>query len=467
MHRKFLALISAFFMLINGFSQTHFIVKQYPSYTPDTAKIYMAGTMNGWNPGDTSYILRPDSSGFPEITLNESPGTQIEYKFTLGSWATVEKGPSGEEISNRTYTFPGSQDTVWITIYNWAGVENPSIRHTTEPNVHILTNSFYMPQLGRYRRIWVYLPPDYDSSNARYPVIYMHDGQNLFDDATSFAGEWHVDEHLNELAAKGYPVPIVIGIDNGGAYRIDELTPYPNATYGGGDGDKYVRFIIETLKPYVDSAFRTLPDRENTWIWGSSLGGLISFYAAVKYNDTFGRVGVFSPSFWINDPQIYELISKSKVQKPTFFYFLAGGLEGQDVASDCRHAISLLEQQGLDSVYMHLQTDPLGRHNEAFWGRWVKDAYLWLSIIGPEQADTSKKLNFRIYPNPVQDLLKIDSQYYTVRYTCQVLSMTGDILLQRQCQGSTNLDISALPTGVYVLRMIGLGQTMSRRIIKI
>ncbi len=184
----------------------------------------------------------------------------------------------------------------------------------------------------------------------------------------------------------------------------------------------------------MDSAFRTLADRENTWIWGSSLGGLISFYAVVKYNDVFGRAGVFSPSFWINDPQIYGLISQSDVQEPTFVYFLAGGLEGSDVASDCKRAITLLEQKGLDTVYLYLQTDPLGRHNEAFWSRWVKDAYLWLSIVGPEQAGTTKKFNFQIYPNPVHDQIKIDSQYYTVPYTCQILSLSGQVIYERQCQ---------------------------------
>ncbi len=233
MTKKFILLLISVFVLIRLNGQTHFIVEQYPSYTPEGAKIYMAGSFNGWDPGDTSYILRPNDQGKPEIVLSASAGTKIEYKFTLGSWATVEKGPNGEEISNRTYTFSGGVDTVWITIYNWAGVDNPTINHTTAENVYVLTDSFYMPQLGRYRRIWIYLPPGYDSGNSRYPVIYMHDGQNLFDDATSFAGEWHVDEHLNELASQGYTVPIVVGIDNGGAYRIDELTPYPNATYGG------------------------------------------------------------------------------------------------------------------------------------------------------------------------------------------------------------------------------------------
>ncbi len=464
---RFRFLLLFLFFWINLSAQTHFIITSYPDYTPADAKIFMAGNFNSWNPGDTSFILHPNSDGNPEIVLSYSPGTQIEYKFTLGSWQTVEKGPNGEEISNRQYTFPSTEDTVLITIYNWAGVDNQQVPHTTAENVFVLTDSFYIPQLGRYRRIWIYLPPDYDSSSRRYPVIYMHDGQNLFDDYTSFAGEWHVDEHLNHLYSLGYSVPIVVGIDNGGAYRIDELTPYPNPQYGGGQGDAYVRFIVNTLKPYIDSAFRTDPDRDHTWIWGSSLGGLISFYAGVKYNDVFSRIGAFSPSFWINDPQIFTLAQNTSLQKPTFFYFLAGGQEGADMTANCRKMMSLLQANGLDSVYMHLRVNPYGRHNEAFWSSEFERAYLWLAITGPEQADTSASLNYRLYPNPVQNKLMIDTQKYTVRYDCSLFTVGGRAVFTRTCTGKTGLDLSALPPGVYILRITYKSKVYTNRVIKI
>ncbi len=138
--------------------------------------------------------------------------------------------------------------------------------------------------LPRTRRIWIYLPRSYASDiNRRYPVIYAHDAQNLFDSATSFSGEWGIDESLDNMPQE----LIVVGIDNGGAARMDELTPYANDKYGGGQADDYLDFIVEKLRPYINSRFRTKPERENTAILGSSLGGLCSFYAAIRHEDIF------------------------------------------------------------------------------------------------------------------------------------------------------------------------------------
>ena len=122
----------------------------------------------------------------------------------------------------------------------------------------------------------------------------MHDGQNLFDNQTSFAGEWKVDEALNNLATQGKKVPIVIGIENGGNYRIGEYTPWVNPDYGGGDSEKYRQFIVETLKPDVDQIYRSLPGRENSGIMGSSLGGLISHFGSLRYQSVFGKAGILS-----------------------------------------------------------------------------------------------------------------------------------------------------------------------------
>ena len=116
-------------------------------------------------------------------------------------------------------------------------------------------------------------------SEKNYPVIYMHDGQNLFDRETSYVGEWKVDESLDSL---NEPEAIIVGIEHGGDKRIDELTPFPHAKYGGGKADAYLHFIVDQLKPYVDNNYRTLPDYKNTGVFGSSLGGLFSFYAALK-----------------------------------------------------------------------------------------------------------------------------------------------------------------------------------------
>src|SRR5688572_7394439 len=167
---------------------------------------------------------------------------------------------------------------------------------TLAENAYILDEAFYMPQLQRSRRIWLYLPPEYSASGKSYPVIYMHDGQNLFDATTAFGGaEWGIDETLNTVKNKC----IIVGIDNGGAKRINEYNFYDNEQHGAGEGRAYVSFIVDTLKPYIDKTYRTLADRDHTFTAGSSLGGLISFYAAMWYPQVFGGGGIFSPAFWI------------------------------------------------------------------------------------------------------------------------------------------------------------------------
>ena len=145
------------------------------------------------------------------------------------------------------------------------------------------------PQLHCKKRIWIYLPIGYEKIVEKYPVIYMHDAQNLFDKKTSYAGEWQVDETLDSLKAK----IIVVGIEHGGDQRLMELTPFVHPKHGGGKADLYVDFIVKNLKPYIDENYRTKKSAKNTCIFGSSLGGLTSFYAVLKYPKIFGKAGIF------------------------------------------------------------------------------------------------------------------------------------------------------------------------------
>lgn len=124
----------------------------------------------------------------------------------------------------------------------------------------------------------------------------MHDGQNVFETATSFSGEWEVDESLNALHENGDYGCIVVAIDNGGAFRLDEYSPWINTQFGEGQGDDYMQFIINTLKPDIDNSYRTKPERDYTGIMGSSMGGLISMYGGMEYNSVFSKIGAFSPS---------------------------------------------------------------------------------------------------------------------------------------------------------------------------
>ena len=252
-------------------------------------------------------------------------------------------------------------------------------KHTATENVKIISEKFEIPQLKTTRRIWIYLPKDYETSHKKYEVMYLQDAQNLFDDATSYAGEWQVDETLNKIFEKTGKSLIVVGIDNGGEKRIEELSPYKNAKYGGGNGDNYVKFIVETLKPFIDKNYRTKPQRKFTTIGGSSLGSLISVYAAVKYPETFGKVLAFSSAFWFNAKDLNEFISSSKVNlKQQKYYFIQGKHEDEDMEEQTKRVIENLKSKNVKPKNIFLKIDEDGKHNEMYWRREFEGAVLWL-----------------------------------------------------------------------------------------
>ena len=232
------------------------------------------------------------------------------------------------------------------------------------------------PQLETTKKIWLYLPKDYTKNTKnKYPVIYMHDGQNLFDATTSYVGEWNIDETLDSISAQ----VIIIGIEHGNEKRIDELTPFKNEKYGGGNADNYLDFIVKTLKPYVDKNYRTKTNKNNTALFGSSLGGLVSFYGALKYPAVFGKVGCFSPSFWFNRKEIFSLMEQTKSFK-TKIYFLCGDDEGDaDMVADLNAMEYQVNTKRCECNKMNKKIIVKhGKHNEKLWRENFKKAYLWL-----------------------------------------------------------------------------------------
>ena len=230
------------------------------------------------------------------------------------------------------------------------------------------------PQLDTLKTIRLYLPKGYETSKERYPVIYMHDAQNLFDTLTAFSGEWQVDEFLD--TQKGQKV-IVVGIDHGNEKRIAELTPFPHEIYGGGEAEAYLNFLVQTLKPHIDSSYRTLPKAENTAIFGSSLGGLVSFYAILKHSEIFGKAGVFSPSFWFSE-KIYDFTEGSNLNKNFKIYILGGTAEGESLIPDIRRMEQLLLKKGLPPKKLKIKIVEGGEHNEGFWRAEFPAAFNWL-----------------------------------------------------------------------------------------
>jgi predicted alpha/beta superfamily hydrolase len=236
----------------------------------------------------------------------------------------------------------------------------------------------------------VYLPPSYSQSDKYFPVIYMHDGQNLFDQSTSFAGEWQVDETMEALSHQGYEA-IVVGIPNMAHQRLDEYSPFPEPRHSEGRGEAYLDFILETLKPLINRQFRTLPERAHTGIIGSSMGGLISLYAFFRYPEAFGFVGAMSPSLWFARGRIFSYLEEAALT-PGKIYLDTGTHEGTDFVADrllsarlnpyrtTTHAMyDLLYHKGYrpgqDLLYVEEEG---GLHHESAWARRLPEALQFL-----------------------------------------------------------------------------------------
>lgn len=347
--------------------------------------IFIAGNFNNWNPHHPLYSLASAGNGKAEAVVELQAGS-YEYKCTRGSWSLVETDKQGKDIDNHFFTVRGDT-AIKLKIAAWKDDFAAVVRkHTASKQVRVLDTAFYMPQLDRHRRIWIYLPEGYAKSKKRYPVLYMHDGQNLFDEATSGFGEWGVDECLDSLIKAGKSASIVVGIDNG-PQRMAEYNPYEFQDFGKGEAAHYLAFLVETLKPYIDSAFRTLAGSEHTIIAGSSMGGLVSYYAALTQPGVFGKAGVFSPAFW-TAPEIRQLTDSLASGVSGKFFFLVGEQEGKSYVQDMKEVQELLGQKSAAMIYSVI--DPNGRHNEKFWQKWFSEFYTWMMANG---YNTVIKLN--------------------------------------------------------------------------
>jgi predicted alpha/beta superfamily hydrolase len=221
------------------------------------------------------------------------------------------------------------------------------------------------------------------NKSKRYAILYLHDGQNLFDGATSYipGKEWRVDETAQALISAGKIQPlIIVGINNAGKDRIDEYTPAPDAKYKmGGKADLYGRMLVEELKPFIDSTYRTRRDSGHTGIGGSSLGGLVSIYLALKYPDVFGRVAVVSPSVWFANKQIVHYVEALKSKPGARIWMDMGTKEGRTTEDavksvmDARLLKDTLMKKGWrfrkDLIYFEAEG---AEHNETAWAERVE-----------------------------------------------------------------------------------------------
>lgn len=248
-----------------------------------------------------------------------------------------------------------------------------------------MKNYFYYKQLKLHshylvppyhqeaRRIRVLLPKEYDQNpHAHYPVIYMHDGQNVFYSKESFSGHsWKVIPHLKHKTTKAY---IVVGIDNDGASRLDEYGPWPyDESEDGGLGFEYAKWVTEVVKPFIDETYRTLSNKENTIVVGSSLGGLMSAVMGAMYPDVYGVLGVFSLASWVSETSFLNFIETHPLSQDTRVYLQVGTNEGNK--TDTLFTSRNVNQEYIDSTL-------------AYYNKLVKKGLsvdqIWLRILDGE-----------------------------------------------------------------------------------
>lgn len=223
----------------------------------------------------------------------------------------------------------------------------------------------WSPQLRNRRGVDVYLPDSYHTGRRRYPVVYMQDGQNLSDPAIAFAGNtWHLEEGLAWLAERGIE-PIVVGIHNTPG-RLAEYSPFPDARNGGGDGDRYARFLVDTVKPRIDAAYRTRRTRRDTVVAGSSMGGLFSLYAYFHPSSPFGHAVVISPSIWFGRDALLDFVDKARLARGRV-YVDVGTLEGAETVGNTRSLNRLLRRKGFRKDTLRYVEAEGHQHREADW----------------------------------------------------------------------------------------------------
>lgn len=353
-------------------------------------EIFITGNFNKWQPAEKAMRLTKNAQGRYAITVNlkDVPSDRLEFKFTRGDWKTLECSKEGRLGSPRLALL-NKDTTIVCNIEGWRDAFPSSTRSA---NVHRLDSAFYMPQLKRSRNVWIYLPQDYAISKKSYPVIYMQDGQHLFDEATSQGRtgpvEWGVDEVLDSVSTKA----IIVAVDHNPNMkeRVKEYYFKPNADQPEAEGKAYLDFVVKTLKPYIDKNYRTLPSKKHTAMAGSSMGGLITLYAGLNYPETFGILGVFSPSVWLDhgnaEKGLEQLKNKEAIRKQ-HYYFYAGTTENRlkpdgtfvHMSDDVKRVIALLSTNANPEI--KLSVNPQGRHGALYWREEFPTFYKWFTEL--------------------------------------------------------------------------------------
>ncbi|KFF26062.1 alpha/beta hydrolase [Chryseobacterium vrystaatense] len=343
----------------------------------DDRTVYITGNFNNWNPRDSNYQLkqRDQNNYFVEIDSEILPDI-VEYKFTKGGWENVELDKYGSITPNRkaVKTNGKASDIVEKWRLNWGPFKKEFF-----PIAEVISDEFYIPQLDRYRKIWAALPYDYYVSEKSYPVLYLQDAQNLFNEGSGY-GNWEIDKKLSILAEYGRGDVIIIAIEHGSEDRIKEYIFDNDNVANGSEGKKYIRFITDTLKPFVDEHYRTKKDRDNTGIGGSSLGALISIYSGFLYPEVYSKLLIFSPSLWVEPNNNFPMMN-FRVPFKTKIYLYGGGQEGSKMVKRIHvfeEYLKRWEKKNLFDFEFRTSINPEGTHSEFYWSQEFPRAIEWL-----------------------------------------------------------------------------------------
>lgn len=328
--------------------------------------VFIAGNsprLGNWKP-DGSALQRLDSLTWT-ASFSFPKGERLEYKFTRGSWQNEAVVKGCATPSNSLLTVLSSQ-TVYHSVTGWkddCAALPPEITGTAVFHREIKSQFLENP-----RDVVVWLPPSYEAGKDRYPVLYMHDGQNIFDPHTSTLGfDWRLDEVATALIAEGKIREIIIV----GIYNTDERTAEYSPAHLGPD---YTRFLMEELKPFIDSHYRTLTDPANTAVMGSSMGGLISFDLAWEHPDVFGMAGCLSSAFLVDNNEILKRVAKTAKPPLTVKFYLDNGTKGLEkkLSRGFRKMAKLLKKKGYtEGVNLVIYKDEGAEHSETAWAHRV------------------------------------------------------------------------------------------------
>ncbi|SFB53229.1 alpha/beta hydrolase [Algoriphagus aquimarinus] len=348
----------------------------------DERPVYISGNFNNWATQDRRYLMKKCAKGKYEFTFPPSSEFEKEliYKFTKGDWSEVEIDRYGNRTPNRSWD--DDKDTKVEKVAKWRKNWLP-YRPSQLPIIRLISEEFEIPQLNKTRKVWALLPHDYNSSDETYPVLYLHDAQNLFNENAAF-GNWQIDKKLAVMSDYGIGKIIVIAVEHGESERLQEYN-VGKTVLGAGSGKKYIRFITDTLKPFVDNTYRTKTEREFTGIGGSSMGGLVSIFSGLIYPEVFGKLMVFSPSLWVI-PKIKLGFLDIFEPQDTRLYLYAGGDESETMV---KHVLKfrkrLLKRESLKGkMKVHLSINEEGKHNETYWSDEFPKAIEWLFFSNKE-----------------------------------------------------------------------------------